>query len=89
MRPGLPRFLRSSASVYYTERKPKNENGRGLGMRLVQINYLKTSAMVASSFMKYKPLRLLQTCIKQEMCVWETPSLCLDGNVNILPVPNL
>jgi len=25
MRPGLPRFSRSSASVYYTERKPKNK----------------------------------------------------------------
>jgi len=25
MRPGLPRFLRSSASVYYTERKLKNK----------------------------------------------------------------
>ena len=23
--PGLPRFSRSSASVYYTERKPKNK----------------------------------------------------------------
>ena len=36
MRPGLPCFffLRSSASVYYTERKPKNENGGGLGTRL-------------------------------------------------------
>ena len=34
--PGLPRFvlqfvLRSSASVYYTERKPKNKNVGGLG----------------------------------------------------------
>ena len=47
--PGLPRFRSlvcvqyntrkrksSSASVYYTERKPKNENGGGLGMRLIQ-----------------------------------------------------
>ena len=25
MKPGLPRFSRSSASVYYTERKPKNK----------------------------------------------------------------
>jgi len=25
MRPGLPRFSRSSTSVYYTERKPKNK----------------------------------------------------------------
>ena len=33
-RPGLPRFSRSSASVYYTERKPKNYNGEGLGTRL-------------------------------------------------------
>ena len=46
--PGLPRFRFSvcntrrqnralppdSASVYYTERKPKNENGGGLGKRL-------------------------------------------------------
>ena len=31
---GLPCLSRSSASVYYTERKPKNENGGGLGKRL-------------------------------------------------------
>ena len=29
-----PFFSRSSTSVYYTERKPKNENGGGLGTRL-------------------------------------------------------
>ena len=34
--PGLPCFSRSSASIqHYTERKPKNENGGGLGTRLV------------------------------------------------------
>ena len=37
---GVPRpspgfFLRSSVAVHYTERKPKNENGGGLGTRLV------------------------------------------------------
>ena len=32
--PGLPRFSRSSASVYYTECKSKNENRGGLGTRL-------------------------------------------------------
>ena len=32
--PGLPCFLCSSASVYYTECKPKNENVGDLGMRL-------------------------------------------------------
>ena len=31
-------FLRSSASVYFTERKPKNENGGGLGTRLKLTN---------------------------------------------------
>ena len=30
-----PFFTCSSTSVYYTERKPKNKNGGGLGMRLV------------------------------------------------------
>ena len=35
--PGLPRFSRSSTSVYYTERKPKNEKGGGLGTRLMYI----------------------------------------------------
>ena len=28
---------RSSASVYYTEHKPKNENGGGLGTRLLWV----------------------------------------------------
>ena len=32
--PRPSQFLRSSAAVYYTERKPNNENRGGLGMRL-------------------------------------------------------
>ena len=38
MRSSLPRFSCSSASVYYPERKPKNENGGGLGTRLAKTN---------------------------------------------------
>ena len=37
MRPSLPRFSRSSASVYYTEHKLKNQNRGGLGTRLEYI----------------------------------------------------
>ena len=36
--PGLPSFSHSSASVYYTDRKLKNENGVGLGTRLLTMH---------------------------------------------------
>ena len=37
-------FRRSSASVYYSERKPKNENREGLGTRLI------TCGLIASQY---------------------------------------
>ena len=39
MRPGLPRFSRSSASVYYTERKPKNKKRGRPGSEATYVVY--------------------------------------------------
>ena len=68
MRPGLPRSLRSSASVYYTERKQKNENGGGLGTRLVHVHVCSTSniwGLMGNSYVLMKQTSILgaQSCV--------------------------
>ena len=54
MRPGLPRFLRSSASMYYTECKLKNKNRGGLGTRPVSFHCRFTTTQFKHSWSKLR-----------------------------------
>ena len=51
-------IIHGGASVYYTQRKPKNENGGGLGTRLLRIKALKCQTLV---IVRHKP-RLHVSC---------------------------
>jgi len=64
MRPGLPRFLRSSASVYYTERKPKNKKRGRPGNEA-------TPSLLADRAMAYCPIH--HKLIKLFLCSPRSP----------------
>ena len=75
MRPDLPRFSRSSASVYYTERKPKNKKrGRPGNEAIKKV----TSASIYMHTYIYMPtlgeqLEALQLTLHINMSVAQRP----------------
>ena len=67
-------FRLFSTSMYYTEHKPKNKNGGGLGTRLVH-NYIINSVLInitSTSPMKHKHLIKFPLATEEETEKWES-----------------